>query len=122
MGYFQRLLVNTLTFISITVIFPDLFHVSSILTAVLASFVLSILNGFIKPILVIFSFPLTILTLGLFSFVINGAMLSLTSYLVGETAFGFSSFGSAILVAAIMAIVNLVVTDHNFNQKDLRHK
>lgn len=117
MTYFQRLVVNTLTFISLAVLLPNgMFHVESIWTAVIASFVLSILNGFVKPILTILSLPLTFLTLGLFAFVINAAMLKLTSTFVGAANFGFSSFGVALLVAVIMSLVNVIVTDYNMRK------
>ncbi|WP_302372434.1 phage holin family protein [Enterococcus asini] len=112
MTYFQRLVVNTVTFIALTVLMPSQFHVASLLTALIAAFVLSILNGIVRPILVILSLPLNVLSLGLFTFVINGAMLSLTSSLVGANSFGFASFGSALLVAVIMSIVNVIVTEH----------
>lgn len=76
MSYFQRLIMNTLTFVTLAVLLPNMIHVQSIMTAVIASFVLSILNALIKPILIVISFPLTLLTLGFFTFVIN-ALLSL---------------------------------------------
>lgn len=117
MTYFQRLFVNTITFISLTVILPNqMFHVSSWVTAVLAAFVLSILNGFIRPFLLLLSLPFTVLTLGLFTFVVNGLMLTMTSKLLGEASFGFSSFWAAVLVAIIMSVVNLIVTDHNMSK------
>lgn len=116
MTYFQRLLVNTLTFIALTVIFPNMFHVASLFTALIAAFVLSILNGFLRPFLVLLSLPLNFLSLGLFTFVINAGMLSITSNLVGIAKFGFSSFGAAILVAVIMSIVNLIVTEHSMQK------
>ena len=117
MTYFQRLIVNTLTFISLAVLLPNgMFHVESIWTAIIASFVLSILNGFVKPVLSFLSLPLTFLTLGLFTFVINAAMLKLTSMFVGQTNFGCSGFGAAVLVAVIMSLVNLIVTDHNLRK------
>ena len=112
MTYFQRLLVNTLTFIGLTVLFPNMVHVSSLLTALLAALILSFLNGFLRPILLVLSLPLTLLSLGLFTFVINAGMLVITSNLVGANHFGFSSFGAAILVAVIMSVVNLIVTEH----------
>ena len=112
MSYLQRLIVNTLAFISLSVLFPSKFYVSSFAIAIVASVVLSVLNMFVKPILHFFSFPITILTFGLFSFVINGAMLKITSSVVGEQNFAFSSFGSAILIAVIMSIVNAIVSDH----------
>ena len=117
MTYFQRLVVNTLTFVSIAVIFPEMFHVRSLGIAVVAAFVLSILNMLVKPILTILSLPFTLLTFGLFSFVVNAAILKMTSYFVGEMNFGFSSFGAAILLAVIMSIVNAIVSEHNLNKE-----
>ncbi len=116
MTYFQRLIINMLTFISLSVLLPQMVHVRSIGMALLASFVLSLLNALIKPILTIISFPLTLLTLGFFSFVINALMLQFTSSFVGASNFGFSSFGAALLVAIIMAIVNLIVTEHHMEK------
>jgi len=115
-SYFERLIVNMLTFISLSVLLPQMVHVQSFLTALLASFVLSILNLLIKPILTLLSLPLTILTMGLFSFLINAVMLQMTSSLVGPDNFGFSSFGASLLVAVIMSVVNLIVTDHNMRK------
>lgn len=118
MSYFQRLIVNTLTFISLSVLLPDdMFHVNSIVIALMASFVLSILNGFVKPILLLLSLPITIITLGFFSFVINALMLTMTSSLIGQHNFGFSSFWIAILVAMIMSFVNSVVINHNTSDR-----
>lgn len=113
MSYLQRLIVNTLTFISLAMIFPTMIYVDSIWTAILASFVLSILNMFIKPILTILSLPFTLVTLGLFTFVINTAILKMTSFFVGASNFNFASFGSAFLIAVIMSVVNMIVSEHN---------
>lgn len=54
--------------------------------------------------------------MGLFSFLINAVMLQMTSSLVGPDNFGFSSFGASLLVAVIMSVVNLIVTDHNMRK------
>lgn len=116
MSYFQRLIMNTLTFVALAVLLPNMVHVRSIMMALVASFVLSILNALIKPILSIISFPLTLLTFGLFSFVINALMLNLTSIFVGAANFGFSSFGAAILVALIMSVINMIVTEHHIEK------
>lgn len=116
MSYFKRLVVTTLTFISLTVLFPDMFYVRSFMVAIAASIVLSLLNTIIKPILVLFSLPLTLLTFGLFSFVINGFLLQMTSHFVGRENFGFSSFGAAMLIAIIMSIVNTIVLEHQLEK------
>lgn len=112
MTYFQRLLVNTLTFISLSVLLPnDMLYVRSLMIAIVASFILSILNTLVKPIIHLLSLPLTLITFGLFSFVINGLMLMMTAGLLGPTNFSFSSLWAAILVSIIMSFVNSVVLD-----------
>lgn len=116
MTYFQRLIANTLTFVSLSVLFPNHVYVATLLTAVLASFVLSLLNTLVRPILTLLSLPLNLLTLGLFTFVINGGMLQLTSYLVGDQRFGFSSFGAAILVSIVMSLINMIVSEHQLDK------
>lgn len=114
MGFWARILINTLLFVAIAGFFQQsgAFYVSSIWIAFLASFVLALLNALVKPILVVLSLPITILTLGLFSIVINAGMLELTSYLVGSVNFHFSSFGMTMLVAIIISLANAVITDY----------
>ncbi|MBL1227541.1 phage holin family protein [Enterococcus sp. BWR-S5] len=117
MTYFQRLVVNTLTFVSLAVIFPNMIFVKSLGIAIVAAFVLSVLNMLVKPILTILSLPFTLITFGLFSFVVNAMILRMTSFFVGEMNFGFSSFGAAVLMAVIMSIVNVIVSEHNLNKE-----
>lgn len=73
-----------------------------------AALVLAILNVLVKPVIKLLSLPINILTLGLFSLVINGFMLELTSFFVGS-GFSFSSFGVAMLVAIAMSIIDIVI-------------
>ncbi len=116
MTYLQRLVMNMLTFISLSVLLPQMIHVESIMTALVASFILSILNGFIRPILSILAFPLTLLTLGLFTFVVNAVMLQMTASVMGDSRFGFSSFGASILIAVVMSVINMIVTEHHLEK------
>ncbi|MBE6172115.1 MULTISPECIES: phage holin family protein [Enterococcus] len=116
MSYLQRIVVSTLTFISLAVIFPNMIFVNSIWTAVVASFVLSVLNLFVKPFIMFLSIPFTLLTFGLFTFVINALILQMTSFFVGAANFSFSSFGSAIMIAVIMSFVNIIVSNRNMNR------
>lgn len=117
MGFWKKVLIDTILFIALAGLFADtgMFYISSAWMALLASFVLAILNVLIRPILMILSLPINILTLGLFSIVVNGVMLELTSVFVGSAAFHFSSFWSAMLIAIIMSICNTVITDHQEN-------
>ncbi|WP_137596929.1 phage holin family protein [Paucilactobacillus kaifaensis] len=114
MGFWTRILINTLLFVAIAGFFSQsgAFYVSNIWMAFAASLVLSILNALVKPILFVFSLPITILTLGLFSIVLNAVMLQLTSYFVGSDNFHFSSFGMSILVAIIVSVCNAIISSH----------
>ncbi len=117
MGFWKKVLIDTILFIALAGLFAGtgMFYISSAWMALLDSFVLAILNVLIRPILMILSLPINILTLGLFSIVVNGVMLELTSVFVGSAAFHFSSFWSAMLIAIIMSICNTVITDHQEN-------
>jgi putative membrane protein len=107
MKWWQRILLNTILFL-VLANFLDGFSVDNWTTAVLAAVILSLLNGLVKPIVNILSLPITILTLGLFYFVINGLMIWLTSYFVA--GFFVSSFLQAIFVSLILSLVNSLVT------------
>jgi putative membrane protein len=81
--------------------------VSSILTAVIVSACLVFLNMVVKPIITILTLPLNILTLGLFSLVINGAFF----WFVGQIIQGFTvdSFKAAIIGAFVISIISWIV-------------
>ncbi|HXF61626.1 MAG TPA: phage holin family protein [Caldilineaceae bacterium] len=81
-------------------------------TALVAALVLGLLNAFVRPVLAFFTFPITLLTLGLFSFVISAAMLWLTSGLVkGVRLSGcLSALVSAVLLALLNAILLAILT------------
>lgn len=74
---------------------------------VLAAIVLGLVNALVRPVLLLLTLPLTILTLGLFYLVVNGLAFGLAAALV--PGFGVSSFGSAIAGALIVSIVSAVV-------------
>lgn len=107
MKWWQRVVLNTVIFL-VLANFLDGFHVDEWTTAVLAAVILSLLNAIVKPIVTLLSLPVTLLTLGLFYFVINGLMIWLTGYFVA--GFMVSSFGQAILVSMILSLVNSLVT------------
>ena len=106
MKWWQRVLLNTIIFL-VLASFLNGFYVQDWTAAVLAAVVLSLLNGLVKPIISLFSFPLTLMTFGLFYFVINGLMIWMTSHFVSGIA--VRSFGQAILVSLILSIVNSLI-------------
>jgi putative membrane protein len=74
---------------------------------VLAALVFSLANMFVKPLVILFTLPLVILTLGIALFFVNLLMLYLTSWVVDE--FTIDSFGAAILATIIIWIVNVIL-------------
>jgi putative membrane protein len=78
-----------------------------------AALVLGFLNAVLRPILLVITLPVNLLTLGLFTFVINGLMLLLTAGVVpGFAVHGFwSAVGGAILLSLVSFVLNLFVTD-----------
>ena len=72
-------------------------------SAVLAAAVLGVLNAFLRPILFILTLPLTILTLGLFTFAINALILMMASGVI--SGFEIDGFGSALLGALFISVV-----------------
>ena len=83
------------------------FEVSGILAALLAAIAVGLVNSTLGLFLKIITFPLTVLTLGIFWFVINALMLELASWLV--PGFTVTSFGPAFLGAIVLALVNLLL-------------
>lgn len=119
MTYLQRLVINTLTFMAMAVLLPTHFFLDSWVTALIASFILSLLNMLVRPVLTVLSLPFMLLTFGLFSFVVNGFMLTLTSHLVGASRFGFSSFWWTMVCAAIMSLINMIISKHTFDNQNV---
>ena len=73
--------------------------------------IFGLVNAFVRPIVSFLSLPITILTLGLFTVVINAAMLYLTSWISGYTPVHFtidSFFWTAVLAAIIITVISLV--------------
>lgn len=77
--------------------------VASLWTALIISLVLGLLNLVVKPILLLLTLPVNLLTLGLFSFVINALMVWLTSTIV--KGFTVGSFLNALLFSLLLTII-----------------
>jgi putative membrane protein len=75
--------------------------------AILAALLLGIVNAIVRPLMVFLTFPLTILTLGLFLFVINALMLWLTAALV--PGFRIAGFGPALLASLLLTLLNILI-------------
>ncbi len=100
-----RWLVITVAILLSSTILPGI-HVASLTTAIIAAAILGIINTFLRPVLLILTLPLTILTLGIFAFVLNALMLLLVAYFV--PGFEIDGFLWAFLGALIISIVSWI--------------
>ena len=103
-----RLIINMLAILIISYLFPKMIWVEGFLAALVAAFLLGIVNTIVKPILVLLTLPLTILTLGLFLLVINGLMLWLVSALV--RGFHVSGFWGAVFGSILISLVSWLLS------------
>lgn len=100
-----RLVVSTLVVIAADRVLED-FRVDSIQTAIIVAIVMGLLNTFVKPVLQFLSIPITILTLGIFYFVVNAAVVYLCAYLVD--GFSVSNFLAALLFSIGLSIAQTI--------------
>lgn len=75
---------------------------------IIAGLLLAIVNLFIRPLVMFLSLPALLLTLGLFTIVVNGLMVSLVSVLYAP--FQISNFGAAVLAGIVIGLVNYLIT------------
>ena len=83
------------------------FEVGGFFSAMIAAFVIAAANYFVRPFLLFLTFPLNIVTLGFFTFVINGAILKLCALIL--PGFAVKTWSSAIFGAIILSIVSLLL-------------
>ncbi len=100
-------------------------HVSGFFSALGAAAILGILNAFFRPIALILTLPINILTMGLFTFVINAVMLKMASGVIG--GFEVRGFWPAVIGALIISLVSWAVNTFisesgRVDVIDLRHK
>ena len=102
MNFIIRLLITAISAFLLSKILSGV-HFDSFGSTIIFAIVLGILNIFVKPILSILSLPITIITLGLFSFVINALMILLTDYFMSSMA--VDGFLWALLFSILLSIV-----------------
>lgn len=100
-----RLLFNALGLVLIAQYVPGI-HVSGVYPAIVAAIILGILNIVIKPVLFILTLPITIITLGLFAFVLNALLFQLAASFI--EGFSVDSFWYALLGSLLMSIVSAI--------------
>lgn len=106
--FLQRWIISTVAVLVATYVVPGISY-GTALDLLIATLVLGLLNSFLRPVLMLLSLPLLILSLGLFTIVINALLLLLVSALVGRQHFGVTGFGAAFWGALVISIVSLIL-------------
>ncbi len=109
MGILISWIVSAMVIFSIAYVMPGV-HVASFTSALVVALVLGIINAFLKPVLLILTLPINILTLGLFTFVINAMLILLVSQFV--PGFTVNGFLWALIFGIVLSIANTFV--HSF--------
>lgn len=104
--FLQRWAITTLAVLAAANVVSGI-HYDSVSGLLVASLLLGILNAFFRPIMMLFALPLLILTLGLFTLIINAMLLSFVGWLVRP--FHVDSFGAAFWGSVVISIVSLAV-------------
>lgn len=107
MGLIVRLLLSTLAVIIGAYLIPGV-TVDGFVTALIVALVLGLLNAVVKPILVILTIPVTILTLGLFLLVINVIIIYFAAYIV--PGFSVDGFFPALIFSIVLAVIGWILS------------
>jgi putative membrane protein len=105
-GLAIRWLLNAFALWVVSEVVPGI-HAEGVVPTLVAALVLGIFNAILRPVLLILTLPLNLLTLGLFTFVINALMLELTAAVVA--GFFVEGFGSALVGALLLSLVSFLL-------------
>jgi putative membrane protein len=108
MLFLVHMVVTMVAILIISYLFPQIIKADGFMAALVAAFVLGIANAILRPVLVILTLPITLLTLGIFLLVINGLMLWITSGLV--SGFNVNGFFGAVLGSILISLVSWILS------------
>ena len=103
MKFISQILISAATVLLASFLLPGV-HIDGMLTALIVALVLAFLNAVVKPIMIIFTIPITLFTLGLFLIFINGFIILLAAKIVD--GFEIATFWTALWFSLIMSIIN----------------
>jgi len=106
MAFLVKWLVNAVAIVITAYLLPGV-RLSGFFAALVTALVLGLINVFIKPLLLLLTLPLNILTLGLLTFVINALLILLTSAIV--PGFYVKGFLSALLFSLILSVISYIL-------------
>jgi putative membrane protein len=103
MNIISRILLTALTLLILAYYVPGI-EVASVYIAIISAIVLGLLNGVVRPVLFILTLPITLLTLGIFSFVINALLFWFAASFID--GFSVSGFWTALFGSVIVSLVS----------------
>jgi putative membrane protein len=108
MYFIIRLSINMVAILIIAYLLPKVIGVDSWLAALVAAFLLGVVNTFIRPLLILLTLPLTVVTFGVFLLVINGLLLWLVSAVV--RGFHVNGFWGAVIGSILISVVSWILS------------
>jgi putative membrane protein len=114
-----RWLIITLAILLASQFVPGI-RVDTLSTAVIAACVLGLINIFVRPVLVLLTLPLSVLTLGLFYFFINALLLMLVAHIVPGFKIEnfFSAFLGSLVISFVSWLANSFISNHKIDKPD----
>ena len=106
MNTLQRILINTISILVVAYFLPGII-LHQTFDAFILAVVLAVLNALVKPVLTILTFPLTILTFGLFLWVLNGLMILLADFFIDGVE--VRSLGTAMIFSLLIGLLNWIL-------------
>jgi putative membrane protein len=108
MPFFIRLGANAVAILLISYLLPQIVTVDGVMAALAAAFVLGLVNAVVRPLFVLLTLPVTVVTLGAFLLVINGLLLWLVSAFV--PGFHVNGFLAAVVGSILLSVVSWILT------------
>ena len=106
-----RILINALALFITAFLLPGIELAGGLWGLLIVAIIFGLVNAIIRPIVKLFSLPITLITLGLFTLVINTAMLLLTAFLAGDYLnFTQNTFITACLASIVISLVSMVMS------------
>jgi putative membrane protein len=106
--FLVRIGVTAIAMLLIGYLLPGVIWVDGLMAALAAAFVLGLINAFVRPLFVILTLPISVITLGLFLLVINGLLLLLVDWIV--PGFHVNGFWGAVAGSILISIVSGILT------------
>lgn len=108
MPFFIRVVANAVAILLIGYLLPRVISADGVMAALVAAFVLGLVNAVVRPLFVLLTLPITVVTLGVFLLVINGLLLLLVAAIV--PGFHVNGFLGAVAGSILISVVSWVLT------------